>query len=745
MAARMANDDRQEPAPISSQSALSNERASPRRRSVLRAILGLLALGGAVGLWWQANIERKAPATATADQVAEQGADAKPKNPGYVGMQACAACHAERVAEFRATRHCLACCPPQAAMMSAAFGSADNVYTARDPALRFEMTHSGEKFFQTAIQQTPQGERRSVSQIDLVYGAGAGSDEVYLSWNGDRLSELPIVWLPGEQTWGASSYDRFGAGSFSRPLTHRCLECHATWVEHTPGALNEYDRESAMLGVTCEKCHGPGREHVAFHEARPEARTAEAIVKPAGLSRERQMDLCAACHSNSIIYKRPMFSYLPGEPLDDYFRTIGTKWPEDDHVANQVSYLRESKCYNRSETLTCTTCHDPHQPKKTGAAAAQSACLSCHQTVDCQARPKLPPAVQDNCVGCHMPVSKKVQVFFQTEKEEFVSPVNRWEHRIGVYPTAEQQVLLDWHRSQNDDRSRAEAKRLAASLNQHWVSEGDACRRDHRLLPAIYAYRQALELHPDPATRAKLDEAIESRRDLGDAWMEALHLMEANRFADAVPKLLQVLKIDPNYAKAHGKLGAAYAALGQKESAVEHLQAAAKYDPDDPYGPGMLGWLAYLDGRLEEALSQYHRAEKIEPFNPQIHYQLGLALAAQNRWPEAEKEFKQTLEIDPNHAGACQGLGHSLAPQGRAEEALHFALRAARLTHFQNADILITLADSYANADRPQEAGKAAAKAIAAAQASKTRLAPEIRLQLELLQDRAKRTAKHKG
>lgn len=741
----MANDDRQDPAPIPPQPALSDEPISPRRRSLLRAVLGLLAVGGGATLWWQATIERKASAIATADRAAKPVADSKPKNPGYVGMQACAACHAERVAEFRSTRHCLACCPPQAATMAAAFGSQDAVFTAREPSLRFEMTRSGEKFFQTAIQKTPQGERRTVSQIDLVYGAGAGSDEVYLTWNGDRLYELPVVWLPHQQTWGASYYDRFGAGNFSRPLTHRCLECHATWVEHTPGALNQYNRQTAMLGVTCEKCHGPGRDHVAYHEARPEARAAEAIVNPAGLSRERQMDLCASCHSNSIIYKRPMFSYRPGEPLDDYFRTLGTKRPEDDHVANQVSYLRESKCYQHSETLSCTTCHDPHQPRKTGAAAAQSACLSCHQAADCGQRPKLPPAVQDNCVGCHMPVSKKLPVFFQTEDEEFLPPVNRWEHRIGVYPAAQQELLLAWHRSQNDDRSRAEAERLAAALNEHWLSEGDACRRDHRLLPAIYAFRQALLLQPDPATRAKLDEAIENRRQFGDAFMEAVHLMETNHIADAIPKLEQVLAIDPAYAKAHGKLGAAYAALGRKESAVEHLQAAAKYDPDDPYGPGMLGWLAYLDGRFEEALKHYHRAEEIEPFNAQIHYQIGLALAAQRRWSEAEQEFARTLEIDPNHAGACQGLSHALAPQGRAEEALHFALRAARLTQFENSDILITLADCYANADRPQEAGKAAAKAMAAAQASKTRLAPELRLRLELLQDRAKRAAKPKG
>ena len=745
----MAHIERQESAHEVSQARSLPAKTTFRGRTVALAIAAALTAAGAGAYWWQTNVVRPVPIVESADRTGDngggdQGGSVLALRSEYIGMQACAACHAERVAEFQATRHCLACCEPDPATMPAAFSSNNAVYSARDPKLHFEMTRSGDDFLVTSVLKTPRGEERTASRIDLVYGVGAETDEVYLSWRGDLLFELPVSWLHPQNTWGASAFTALGVEQFPRELTLRCLECHNTWFEHAPGTLNEYKRERAIMGVTCEKCHGPGAAHVAFHEARPQAKAGEAIVNPARLSRERKMDLCAECHSNALVHRGPAFSYVPGEPLDDHFRTVEVKHPEEDHVANQVTYLRESKCFRNSETLTCTTCHNPHRPRKTGPEAAQSACLKCHQPVDCGERAKLPAAVQDNCVGCHMPVSKKVQVFFRTEAQEFEPPVNRWEHRIGIYPAAKQEVLLAWRRTQDDAESRAEVERLTASLNEHWLAEGERCRQDHRLLSAIYAYRQALELQPAEETRAKLDEAVKLKRALTAEWSEALSQMDRHEFAQAIAKLEQILEIDPGNAKALGKLGTAYAAIGRKELAIEHLQSSAELDPNELYGPSMLGWLAYLEGRLNEALANYRRAEEIEPYNAQVNYRLGLTLSRLGRTTDAEKHFRKALEIDPQNAGACQGLSHVLRQLGRTEEALRFALLAARHTQFENTDILITLADSYAVANRPREAGKAATMALSTSHASKAPLAPEIRLRMELLKDRAQRAPTQK-
>ena len=184
-------------------------------------------------------------------------------------------------------------------------------------------------------------------------------------------------------------------------------------MDHAPGSLNQYKQETAILGVTCEVCHGPGKDHVTFHETHPEARSGQAVVHPGRLSRERLMDLCAQCHSNALRHRGPAFRYRPGDPLDAHFKTLTTKHPEDDHVANQTTYLRDSKCFQKSDTMTCVTCHNPHVATKPGdRGKGHSACLECHQAVDCGERDRLPVAVQDNCVGCHMPRGKKIQVDF---------------------------------------------------------------------------------------------------------------------------------------------------------------------------------------------------------------------------------------------------------------------------------------------------------------------------------------------
>jgi tetratricopeptide (TPR) repeat protein len=118
---------------------------------------------------------------------------------------------------------------------------------------------------------------------------------------------------------------------------------------------------------------------------------------------------------------------------------------------------------------------------------------------------------------------------------------------------------------------------------------------------------------------------------------------------------------------------------------------------------------------------------------------MGLALAKLGRWAEAEDRFRRVLSIDPNHAGGCQGLSTALRQRGQATEALRFARRAARLTEYQNPDVLLTLADTYAEAGRAADAAEAAGRALAAAQASDPKLVPQIRRRLEELR-RAKST-----
>ncbi len=635
-------------------------------------------------------------------------------NPGYVGPQTCSECHADRVEECLSSSHFRTCRIPNAKTMPRGFSPGNNTFELPSSGVQFEMTEQDGRFFQTAKSTSSSSQLATQSSIDLIVGAGKSSDEVYLSWHSDNtMWELPVAWVYANDCWGASGFDRDSGGDRARALTVRCFECHNTWFEHVPGTIAEYRREELILGVTCERCHGPGKEHVEFHRSYPAEKESHQILLPSSLPRERLIEVCTQCHGNSILHRGPALTYRPGKTLDDFYKTVDPAYQEDDHVANQIEYLRQSKCFSRSE-MTCITCHDPHRTDQPAEGTSfQSNCSGCHQPEHCDKRFELPVAVQDKCVECHMRKYVKINVNFDLADDSYVPPARRSQHRIEVDDVATQEVLLAWHRSQTTDEDAQRATVIEEQLVNDWLSEADKCIAQERYRGAIAAIREALIVRPtSEVARSRLREYITVQTKLDADFRLAERLSASNRDAEARDAFTKVLEVQPNNADALGRLGKVTAKLGDRLKANALLAKANELEPDDQYGWSMLAWFAMLDKDYPRAAELYRQADLLEPFNSKIQSLWGEALARAGNFPEAIAHYRESLRINPRQTDALRGLIIAYSETNQFASAIVPAKQLVQLTNYQDVGNLMTLADLHLKLGQDEDVRKLVAHAL---------------------------------
>ena len=296
--------------------------------------------------------------------------------PGYVGDAACQSCHQDKVETFHHTSHYLTSRLPEKDSILGSFAADGKVMKTSNPELFFRMEQKGDDFFQTAVEGTDPFITLRSERFAFVIGSG-GKGQTYLFWKNDDLFQLPVSYW-SELGWVNSPGYRDGTANFSRPIIPRCLECHGTYFGQIPPPSNRYRKTGFIVGITCEKCHGPGREHLQRFAAKLPASASSAIINPARLSRERQMDLCAWCHAGAGSSIEPAFSYIAGEALDKYLTLPqpDPSAPVDVH-GSQVEMLERSRCFQKSG-MTCLTCHDVHAVQHDLSEFSQR-CLSCHK------------------------------------------------------------------------------------------------------------------------------------------------------------------------------------------------------------------------------------------------------------------------------------------------------------------------------------------------------------------------------
>ena len=400
----------------------------PRRQRRALGIRRVTWIFGAVVV-----VSFASPRSVFAQTALDKSVQTKPPGTAYAGDDACISCHQTKGDTYRRTAHFHTSSLPSKESIHGKFTPGANVLQTTNPKLSYKMEIGEQGFIQKAQYQLPTGVREYAKRMDVVVGSGR-KGQTYLFWDGDKLFQLPVSYWTELDGWVNSPGYPDGRADFSRIITPRCLECHANSFESRDPPENLYVKASLGLGISCEKCHGHGAGHVArYRSPSPPRSPAEAaIINPARLSRERQMDVCALCHNGHGNILTPSLSFVPGEVLGKYLEF--PKLAPDAHVdvhGSQVQLLERSRCFKSSTAMTCTTCHDVHTPQRDLAAFAPK-CITCHKVQSCGTYPKLGRKIAGQCITCHMPLQETALIISSANGRSLAPKVRN--HQIAIYP-----------------------------------------------------------------------------------------------------------------------------------------------------------------------------------------------------------------------------------------------------------------------------------------------------------------------
>jgi len=359
----------------------------------------------------------------------------------YAGSASCMKCHKAIYDSFAGTAHYLTSRPAAPAFIKGSVEKGQNQFSFNQ-FINVKMEKKDSSFFQTVYIN---GEASRSESMDIVVGSGR-KGQTFLYWKENALFQLPISYYVPAKSWCNSPGFPADMPRFTRNVSGRCLECHGSraFIE-TYERTDYFDKNSIVYGVDCERCHGPSANHVVFHNANPEEKTASYILQKKNLGRQQNLDLCALCHSGIRNAIKPPFSYQAGDKLAEFSLP---RYSEDstatlDVHGNQYGLLSSSKCFKNSQ-MTCSSCHNVHGQEINQPVLFSQRCINCHNPGNaktCTVKPIAGMVLSNNCIDCHMPSMPSKAIFLQTAEADKSSADFVRSHRIAIYTAATKEFI----------------------------------------------------------------------------------------------------------------------------------------------------------------------------------------------------------------------------------------------------------------------------------------------------------------
>jgi predicted CXXCH cytochrome family protein len=335
-------------------------------------------------------------------------ASAQSPTSDYLGSQSCARCHDVEHQQWRNSLHIKMTKPIAEATIAGDFSSGTR-FSDHDRSYTLGQK-DGKPFMTVAFGNAPP------QTFPIDYTLGAKRYQGYLSTLPDgSIYVLPAFWHIATRRWidwKEITPIPDAAHDIKQIWNVNCFNCHGTnIVQGYDLASKAYKPSWTEMGIGCEACHGPGREHVATMERWEK----EPASKPAydNSSKNRQLsdilkifstrsseprriyDTCAYCHGNKTNvyvgfkggdrfadYALPFLISEPIPPTD----LQGEFWPDGrPNRFNRPQALTLSGCF-KTGAIVCTNCHVAHGSRNDFSLkvnihqgrTGDSLCTQCH-------------------------------------------------------------------------------------------------------------------------------------------------------------------------------------------------------------------------------------------------------------------------------------------------------------------------------------------------------------------------------
>ncbi len=560
-----------------------------------------------------------------------------------------------------------------------------------------------------------EGPGGEMAEFEVRYTFGVEPLQQYLvPFPGGRLQALPIAWDTERQRWFALYPDtRIAAGDWlhwtrnGQNWNGMCAECHSTNLRKGYDAENKtFNTTWSEIDVSCEACHGPGSQHVAWAEidpmGRPEVEDYGLVVRSSSVDNRQQVEMCAPCHSRRGEvgdYDHSQVNLLENvvpSLLEEGIYHPDGQILEEDYVWG--SFV-QSKMYRHG--VRCNDCHDVHSLvlHKEG----NELCLQCHQgdTYDTDTHHFHQQVVDGEpsdgalCVKCHMPEQLYMVVDYRADHSIRV-PRPDLSLKIGVPNACSQsgchndqsvewsvQAYTEWYGKAR--KPHFGTVLAAARAGEVGAQDGLTSLVENPLYPAIVRATalSASQAYPGEQTSRLMQRALnDDEALLRHTAVEGVAAETPERLVELLAPLLfdSVRAVRISAASRLGAVGREYFKAYQREALDKELAEyieAMKASLDFAAAGMNLGNLYNSQGNAEEAEHYYRAALDVDDLFYPAKMNLAILLSQQGKNDETEQLLREVLAAYPDEHDASYSLALLLVSLNRIDEALTFLAQAS--------------------------------------------------------------------